>query len=60
MSHRFPLRHGAVRLMADMFNLPNRNNNTRERDLSGPDFNLRLPLAIQPPRFVRLGFEYEF
>jgi hypothetical protein len=29
-------------------------------DLSGASFNLRLPVSIKPPRFVRLGFRYEF
>jgi hypothetical protein len=32
----------------------------QENDLSGPSFNLRLPVAIQPPRLVRVGFQYEF
>jgi hypothetical protein len=29
-------------------------------DWSGPEFHQRLPLAIQPPRFVRTGLEWEF
>ena len=32
----------------------------RESDISGPAFNLRLPVAIQPARFLRIGFRYEF
>jgi hypothetical protein len=32
----------------------------QQSDLSGPGFNSRLPLAIQPPRFVRLAFAYNF
>lgn len=60
LSRRFSLPRGGVRLWADLFNLPNLSHAVRERDLSGPEFNLRLPLAIQPPRFLRLGLEYEF
>ena len=26
----------------------------------GPAFNLRLPVAIEPPRFVRIELRYEF
>jgi len=32
----------------------------QESDLSGPSFNLRLPVALQSARFVRVGFRYEF
>jgi hypothetical protein len=31
-----------------------------EDNLSGPAFNLRMPVSIQPPRLVRVGFRYEF
>lgn len=44
-----------VRLIADVFNVLNRASRLREDDLSGPRFNDRLPVALQPPRFVRLG-----
>jgi hypothetical protein len=44
----------------DVFNLLNTNNNTRESDLSGPDFNARIPLEIEAPRVFRLGLKCEF
>jgi hypothetical protein len=60
LSRRFQLRHGSLRAVLDILNLPNLRNNTRERDLSSPDFNRRLPVSIQPPRYLRLGLEYDF
>ncbi len=60
LSRSVALPKGGLRLWADIFNLPNLSHATRERDWSGPDFNRRLPLAIQPPRFLRLGVDYEF
>jgi hypothetical protein len=44
----------------DVFNLLNTNNNTRENDLSGPNFNARIPLEIEAPRVVRLGMKCAF
>jgi hypothetical protein len=49
-----------LRVSADIFNVTNTGQQLQENDLSGPSFNLRLPVAIQPSRFVRLGFRYEF
>jgi len=43
----------------DVFNLLNTNNNTRESDLSGPNFQARIPLELQTPRVIRLGVKYE-
>jgi hypothetical protein len=47
-------------LRLDVFNLLNTNNNTRESDLSGPNFNARIPLEIEAPRVLRLGMKCEF
>ncbi|HFB98362.1 MAG TPA: hypothetical protein ENJ62_04405 [Bryobacterales bacterium] len=60
VAREFETGPGKLRLTADVFNLPNLGLHLRERDLTGPDFNRRLPLAIQPPRFLRLGCEYRF
>lgn len=60
LSRRISLPRGAMRFSLDIFNLPNLAHNTRERDWSGPEFNERLPVAIQPPRFVAFGLELEF
>jgi hypothetical protein len=60
ISRRFRLPAGSIALAADILNVTNAAQKLQESDLSGPLFNLRLPVAIQPPRFVRLGFRYEF
>ena len=49
-----------VRIFTDILNVTNAGQRLQENDLSGPSFNLRLPVAIQPSRFVRLGFRYDF
>jgi hypothetical protein len=51
---------GALTASADIFNVTNSGQRLQEDDLSGAAFNLRLPVAIQPARFVRVGFRYEF
>ncbi|MBM3957461.1 MAG: hypothetical protein FJ313_05355, partial [Gemmatimonadetes bacterium] len=60
VARSFSLRRGSLRLLADLFNLPNLGNNLRENDLSGPLFEQRLPLAVQPPRHARFAVEYAF
>lgn len=55
LSRVFPARRASLRLTADVFNVLNRAGRLREDDLSGPRFNARLPAALQPPRFLRLG-----
>ncbi len=54
----FPLGDGHIGVRLDVFNLLNTNNNTRENDLSGPDFQARVPLEIEAPRVFRLGMKY--
>ena len=44
----------------DVFNLLNLNSNTREADLTSPTFLLRVPLAVETPRTVRLGMAGTF
>src|SRR5262249_35048146 len=44
----------------DSFNLLNLNGNTHEKDLTGLTFSSRVPLSVQAPRAVRLGFEWNF
>ncbi|HWB95552.1 MAG TPA: hypothetical protein VG672_02590, partial [Bryobacteraceae bacterium] len=60
VSRRFQLAPLHLTLSADILNVTNARQRLQESDLSGPSFNLRLPVAIQPPRFVRLGFRCEF
>ena len=60
LSRQFGLPIGRFAVSADVLNVTNAGQRLQEDDLSGPSFNLRLPVAIQPPRFVRIGFRYEF
>jgi hypothetical protein len=60
ISREFALPTGRFTASADILNVTNAAQRLQENDLSGPSFNLRLPVAIQPPRFVRIGFRYEF
>jgi hypothetical protein len=55
---RLPI--GRLAAWADVLNVTNAGQRIQESDLSGPAFNLRLPVAIQAPRTVRLGFRYEY
>ncbi len=59
-SREFELPFGTLEATADIFNVIDAAQNIQEQDLSGTSFNLRLPVAIQPPRFLRIGFRYEF
>lgn len=54
----FPLGDGQIGVRLDVFNLLNTNNNTRENDLSGPNFQARVPSEIEAPRVFRLGMKY--
>jgi len=60
VAREFTAGPGKLRIVADIFNLPNLGLHLRERDLTAPEFNSRLPVAIQPPRFLRIGCEYRF
>ena len=60
LSRQFGLSAGRFTVSADILNVTNGAQRLQEDDLSSPSFNLRLPVAIQPPRFVRIGFRYEF
>ena len=56
----FRLRFGTLAAAADIMNLANAGRSVQESDWSGPSFNLRLPVGIQPPRYVRLEVRYDF
>jgi hypothetical protein len=60
LSRQFGLPIGRFAVTADIFNVTNAGQSIQQNDLSGPSFNLRMPVAIQPPRFVRIGFRYAF
>jgi hypothetical protein len=60
LSREFGVGEGRLKLSADVLNVTNAAQRLQENDLTGPSFNLRLPVAIQPPRFLRIGFQYQF
>jgi hypothetical protein len=60
LGRQFVLPVGRFTVSADILNVTNAGRRLQEDDLSGPSFNLRLPVSIEPPRFVRIGFRYEF
>ena len=60
LSRRFGLPFGGLGIFADALNVNSAGQKFQELDLSGPSFNLRLPAVIQTPRFVRIGFRYDF
>jgi hypothetical protein len=60
IGREFALAPGRLAVSADILNVTNAGQSLQENDLSGASFNLRLPVAIEPPRFVRLGIRYEF
>jgi hypothetical protein len=51
---------GKLRASAEVFNVLNLGASLRVADLTGPQFVQRLPLEMQPPRFVRGGISWEF
>jgi len=60
LARDFHLPAGRMATWIDLLNVTNAGHKIQENDLSGLSFNLRLPVAIQTPRFVRLGFRFEF
>ncbi|HVV46003.1 MAG TPA: hypothetical protein VHC72_12400, partial [Bryobacteraceae bacterium] len=60
LSRQFTFTFGRLAASVDILNVTNAGQRLQESDISGPSFNLRLPVSIQPPRFTRVGFRYEF
>ncbi len=60
LDRAFRLPAGRITFAIDIFNVTNAAKRLQESDLSSPAFNLRLPVAIQPPRFARIEVCYEF
>jgi hypothetical protein len=60
LSRTFTIARTELRLHASLFNVLNGGNQIAENPFSGPEFNLRPALAIQPPRMFRFGFEFGF
>lgn len=51
---------GTVSAYCDVFNILNWNSNTQESALTSPTFLLRVPVAVEAPRTVRLGVVWRF
>jgi hypothetical protein len=60
LRREFSLAMGRVAASVDILNATNAGQSIQESGLSGTAFNLRLPVAIQPARYVRVEFRYEF
>jgi hypothetical protein len=60
VQRKFRLHSGRITASADVLNVVNAGQEIQQSDLSGPDFNSRLPVATQSPRFVRLALAYNF
>jgi hypothetical protein len=59
-SREFRLPRARITATMDLMNVVNAGHAIQESDLTGASFNQRLPVALQAPRFARLGFRYEF
>ncbi|HUI82315.1 MAG TPA: hypothetical protein VLY24_30540 [Bryobacteraceae bacterium] len=57
---QFRVPFGRITAIADLMNVTNAGHRIQESDLSGPEFNLRLPVALQAARQARVGFRVEF
>ena len=60
LSREWPLAFGRIAAAADLLNVTNADLAIQQADLTGPTFNSRLPIAIEPPRFVRFEVRYRF
>jgi hypothetical protein len=59
-SREFALRFGNLEAAADLMNVTNAGHGIQQSDVTGVNFNLRLPVAIQPARYLRLELRYDF
>ena len=60
LARDFRVQRGTISAYLDVFNLLNWNSNTQEFALTGPAFPLRVPLAVEAPRTIRLGTAWRF
>ena len=60
LARQFRLPRGSLDAAVDIFNVANSAYRIQENDVSGTSFNLRLPVEIQPARFVRFDLRYSF
>jgi hypothetical protein len=60
LARQFRLRTGALDAALDTLNVANSGYKLQESEITGTAFNLRLPVEIQPARFVRIQLRYTF
>ena len=59
-SRDFRVPIGVLTGLADVLNVTNAGHSIQQSDLTAPNFSQRLPIEIQAPRAVRLGFRLQF
>jgi hypothetical protein len=59
-ARQFRLRVGTFGAALDIMNVANSGYRIQENEITGTSFNQRLPVEIQPSRFVRIQFRYTF
>jgi hypothetical protein len=60
LGRRFQLPFGKLVTSFDLLNVTNSANRIQESYVSSTAFNERLPVAIQTPRVLRIGLQYQF
>ncbi len=60
LARTFSIPRGRMRLSIEILNVTNSGNRIQENDLTGLNFNQRLPVAIQAPRSIRFAVQYAF
>jgi hypothetical protein len=60
LARKFRLPAGALDASLDILNVANSAYRLQENEASGTSFNLRLPVEVQPARFVRIQLRYSF
>jgi hypothetical protein len=60
LSREWMLPIGRISAVADLLNATNANLAVQQSDVTGPAFNQRLPVAIEPARFARFEVRYGF
>ena len=57
---KFRLPVGTLEAVLDILNVANSGYKIQESEITGPSFNLRRPVEIQPARFARIQLHYAF
>jgi hypothetical protein len=60
LARSFAAPRGQVKLALDAINMMNSNHKILENAVTGTAFNERLPLALEPARYLRLTLQYAF